>query len=550
MKHMRLTTQLWAGLFVCLFGGLLSGPVFADELEASLAEVVRYNRQLDERLQELRQALAGSQENQRAAIEAEIKQVEAEAAGVDRDFQALITGGSGLLNQSQENGFDIEQEITSLLKPLFDELKRMTQNVRQKSANRERLEYLQSQVPVYEKALSNIARYKTQYAEDEPVLAALDDAEQRWQSRFDALQNKINTTRLLLEQYTESVPLSSRLSDYLRDFFQKRGFYIGMAVALMALLFVGFRLLHAAVAKIIPGFQRSNRSFRIRLIDLLLRIAAVLVIAISPLAVFYYYEDWLLLSLSLLVGFGVGWSVLKALSQYWRQAQLFLNVGAVREGERVWLDGIPWEVKRINLFTELENPVARLRIRVPMQELQQLRSRPILKDEPWFPCRIDDWVLLNDGQFGKLQVASLEFVTLVPPGGAHLTMNTVDFLNASPMNLSTGYRISSEFGLSYGLQSDMAEAIPKQLAADLREGLTEANFGELLRNLDVELSAAADSSLVLTVLADFSGDAGRHYKKLNRLLQRLCVASSTRHGWEIPFPQMTLHMPAGAPATD
>ena len=268
----------------------------------------------------------------------------------------------------------------------------------------------------------------------------------------------------------------------------------------------------------------------------------------SPLAVFYYFEDWLLLSLSLLVGFGIGWSVLKALSQYWRQAQLFLNVGAVREGERVWLDGIPWEVKRINLFTELENPVARLRIRVPMQELQQLRSRPVLKDEPWFPCRIDDWVVLNDGQFGKLLVTSLEFVTLIPPGGSHLTMNTADFLNASPMNLSTGFRIASEFGLSYSLQSEMAEVIPNQLAAELRQGLADAQFAEQLRNLDVEFSSAADSSLVLTVLADFSGEAGRHYKKLERLLQRLCVASSTRHGWEIPFPQMTLHLPPGPTA--
>jgi len=43
------------------------------------------------------------------------------------------------------------------------------------------------------------------------------------------------------------------------------------------------------------------------------------------------------------------------------------------------------------------------------------------------------------------------------------------------------------------------------------------------------------------VIADFKGELGDLYNRLRRSIQRWCVDACSEYGWEIPFPQMTLH---------
>jgi len=57
----------------------------------------------------------------------------------------------------------------------------------------------------------------------------------------------------------------------------------------------------------------------------------------------------------------------------------------------------------------------------------------------------------------------------------------------------------------------------------------------------VEFALANNSSLDLAVIADFSGQLGDLHNRLRRAIQRWSVDACTEYGWEIPFPQMTLH---------
>ncbi len=57
----------------------------------------------------------------------------------------------------------------------------------------------------------------------------------------------------------------------------------------------------------------------------------------------------------------------------------------------------------------------------------------------------------------------------------------------------------------------------------------------------MEFALANSSSLDLAVIADFSGELGDLYNRLRRAIQRWFVDACTEYGWEIPFPQMTLH---------
>jgi len=133
--------------------------------------------------------------------------------------------------------------------------------------------------------------------------------------------------------------------------------------------------------------------------------------------VFYVFEDWVLLSLAIIFLMGVGWGAKNTLPWFWHQSRLMLNIGAVREGERLFYQGVPWLVKKINLFSTLENPTLGVSLRLPIEELMDKTSRPFDKKEPWFPCRRNDWVLLADGTRGCVTSLSHEMVELVQRGG-------------------------------------------------------------------------------------------------------------------------------------
>ncbi len=142
---------------------------------------------------------------------------------------------------------------------------------------------------------------------------------------------------------------------------------------------------------------------------------------------------------------------------------------------------------------------------------------------------------------------SPEMVQLVARGGALVTYLMGNFLAASPRNLATNFRIKELLGISYSLQKESTSAIPETLRGYLQQRLKEEGYGEQLLNLRVEFAQANSSSLDLVVIADFEGELGDLYNRLRRAIQRICVDACSEYGWEIPFPQMTLHGGVSSP---
>jgi hypothetical protein len=279
----------------------------------------------------------------------------------------------------------------------------------------------------------------------------------------------------------------------------------------------------------------------LRLVELIHRVLTVLMVILGPMVVFYMVEDWVLFSLGILILIGLAWTLRQTIPHYWQQVQIFLNIGSVREGERIDMDGLPWLVRQINIFCILVNPHAGLSQRVPITDLVGKKSRPLADNEPWFPCRAGDWVILSDGVRGKVIGISQELVQLVERGGAQVTYETSVFLAQSPRNLATNFRIKEIFGICYALQKDSTTHIPEFLHDYIKQRVEQEGYGESLLNLRVEFAQASNSSLDIAVIADFRGELGDLYNRLRRSIQRWCVDACTQQGWEIPFPQMTLH---------
>jgi hypothetical protein len=286
------------------------------------------------------------------------------------------------------------------------------------------------------------------------------------------------------------------------------------------------------------------RPFHLRIMDLLYRVVSVMAALVAVILVFYLFEDWVLLSLSIVFLMGLAWAVKNTVPRFVNQSRLILNIGPVREGERVVYQGVPWLVKKINFFSVLENPDLGQTLRVPIEALMDLTSRPFQKHEPWFPCRKNDWVILSDGTRGGVTSLSHEMVELVLRGGAKKVYQTSDFLGMNPLNLSVNFRLKIGFGISYNLQSIATGRVLDILDAHIRERLAAEDYGESLLNLRVEFAQAGSSSLDLVVIADFDGKMAPLYNRISRAIQRWCTDACTANDWEIPFPQLTVHKPA------
>lgn len=198
-------------------------------------------------------------------------------------------------------------------------------------------------------------------------------------------------------------------------------------------------------------------------------------------------------------------------------------------------------MQQINVFCTLVNPVAGLTQRVPIADPANLKSRPSRQEEPWFPCKKGDWVILSDQVRAKVTGISPELVQLVERGGAQLTYQTGDFLSKSPRNLATNFRIKETIGISYKHQKDSTTSIPDTLRGYIQRRAEQEDYGDQLLNLRVEFALANNLSLDLAVIADFSGELDDLHNRLRRAIQRWSVDACSEYGLEISFPQMTLH---------
>jgi hypothetical protein len=510
---------------------------------STLQSLYQLQSDLKTDIQDLSSQLAAAKtESEKTDIQGRLDKLEIDLQTTTQNLRGIAAGADiSSLRIAEEKKFSLQEELFSLLKPALKEMREMTSHVREKSELKDKIAYFREKQPVAELAVTNISGLLARN-EDKALQRYLENMLAEWRKQLTVIQSEVKSAELKLEQLESSEStLAEASQSYLKSFFQQRGFYLTQALlAVMGVLLLS-RLIYQAMVKLIPGYRKEHRSFQIRLLDLLHRIITILLAIAGPMVVFYVVEDWVLFSLGILLLIGIGLTLRHALPRYWQVVQLFLNIGSVREGERIDLDGLPWRVREINFFSQLENPTADLRQRVRIDDLVDLKSRPSHLGDPWFPCKTGDWVLLSDGFRGKATGISQELVELIERGGARRTYTTADFLAHSPLNLSRNFRLKETIGITYAQQRDSVGSIPNTLKAHVEQRAIEEGYGDALLSLRVEFQEANTSSLDIVVIADFDGELADLYNRLRRALQRWCVEACTENGWEIPFTQLTLH---------
>jgi len=513
------------------------------ETLSTLLSFVELQDQLKRDLATLRKDLRKAQtDTEKKAIKAQLKKVEEKLKGTIENSENIAANTDlSILRANKPEPFNLQKEIFSLLEPALKEMKHATSDVRQKSELREQIGYYEQREPIAKEALENIAKLNRS-TKNKKIKKVLKKMNKNWGKQLVFVQSELQAKRLQLAKLeTQRVSFAEQSESYFRDFFQRRGWTLIQALLAIIVVLVVSQFIHKLITRTIKGYRAEHRSVHLRVTDLMHRFITYLFVIIGPLIVFYLEEDWVLFSLGILLLISIAWTLRSVVPRYWGQLELFLNVGPVREGERLELNGIPWRVKNINMYSMLENPVAGLSQRVDIDELVDLRSRPVEQGEPWFPCKRGDWVHLSDGIRGKVLGISIEFIQLIQRGGAVITYTMSDFLALSPKNLSKNFRIKETLGISYSLQKQSTTEIVETLKTALNKRAIEEGYKDDMHNINVEFELAADSSLNLVIIADFKGSVADIYMRLRRSIQRWCVDTCTENGWEIPFPQLDVH---------
>lgn len=516
-----------------------------------------------ERLEAIQESLAGKQEQlavlrddlkaaadspAKAELEQQVAQLEADIKDLNQSFIQMALGGidmSVFEDSAAEQPFDWRKELTQIVRPVLDALKELTEKPRRIDRLKTEIAEAQDQLQAIHKARTALESLSAQALPEEiqeKVKALAAAWEQREKDTLQALEvDRFQLASLLGENTNWLETTRKTVTDFLRG----RGLTLLLALCVALGVWLVMRGVYWLYTKKLTKPSARRQSTRYRLIVFSFRALTMLAMILSVLIVLYAAGDLLLLVLLILILIGIGFSFKSLLPRYLAEARLLLNIGPVREGERLFYNGIPWQVKTINMYSVLRNPELEGILRIPLPQLIDLHSRPC-GNEPWFPSRVDDYLLLPDGSFAQVLRQTPEAVLLKTMGGMQVQYPSAAFLELSARNLSReGFGVVVNFGIDYRHQAISLEQVPQTFQQALQAALEQEHLADYVLSVLVDFKEAAASSLDYLIFIGLRGEAAAQYFTIQRLVQKTCVAVCNREGWGIPFAQLTVHQGDG-----
>lgn len=500
-------------------------------------------------LQLEKQALADEQTLLRGATksaaeerEARISEINGKLAILNRQIGAVATGVSDEeYGSSITATFDLNAEAQALVEPFIAMLRDVTENARQIERLRRDLNEAKRRKGLADRALATLKPMRD-LAKDPALIDALDQRRAQWEGRANAEADLSAALKQQLDdRLSDRGATQTAAGEAASTFVKDRGVSLVMGIVAFALVFAVMRLLHRS-ARWLRMRRGIKRNFYTRLSNLVFTALTPILAVTAMLTIFNMRNDWLLLGIFAVMLVALLWIGIRMIPEMIDQVTLLLNLGAVQEDERVIFDDTPYLVKRLDFYTDLENPALEgAEFTLPIKDLIGLHSRPSGPDEPWFPSLRGDWVRLADETFGQVISQSPDMVELEIPGGSRVTYTHDDYLAEKPDNLSNGFRSEIVFGLSYKHQDIATGKAMEMLKDHIREGLLTLVPEQHLLAVGCEMLEAGDNAIIYEVEADLTGAVAPLMEDVERALTRLCVDACNRFGWEIPFPQMVVH---------
>jgi len=447
-------------------------------------------------------------------------------------------------NTAKQEKKDWREDVSLIAQPVIDSLKEITEKPRRIKELNDLIELKQNEIEVSSAALSNLSQ--TNLSDNaQPLHGALLNLNNKWQKRLDDAKSNIAVARIQLKGLEGDQPLSKTIYSALVNFAKGRGLTLLMAIAAAWFVWISVRMLLKTYRHTLLDNRQHDSRTRYRVAKYSVQALTFTLILIAVFMVFYQRHDVLLLGLLILLIVGFVLNAKQLLPRYVKEARLLLNLGAMREGERVIYNDLPFRVESINMYTVFRNPELSGILRIPLAELTKVSSRPANNDS-WFPTSKGDVVHTADGSLLTVLNQNPDTVELKKRGGELWTIPTTQFYAMSMTNLTRlgTFGVTGSFGVDYNHQQISANEIPKQLKVDVSIAIKASNLSDALKEVRVELAEAGNSSINYWIFVTMDSRAAFSYFRVQRIIQSACIESCSRHGWTIPFPHVSLvHKP-------
>jgi len=496
----------------------------------------------EQQVNEVQQRLVQAQDQvTREELAGQLRELRADLAEDRRQFDrfALEIDLSPFIEE-EEQTFDWQQELSSLLKPILAELKSATAESRAIGELRAELDTIGERKTQSTQAVERLHWLLAQ----DPTASLRQRLEERleyWQRLADEANNRYTALDLQLQnKLEERQSLLDETTSYARHFVRTRGLNLLLALAAFGLVFFGVRWIATQIMRLRK--PQAEKQFSSRLALLLLHAFSVLGGLLAMMAVFNAAGDWFMLGIIIIFLLGIGWASIHTLPSQIESVKLILNVGTVREGERLVFSELPYRVESLAFRAKLVNPELEGGVQeLPVRDLVGYHSRPAGEGEAWFPTRPGDWVELDDGLLGQVSHQSPSAVRLTELGGAEVIYPTNRFLRQHPRRLSERFRILERFAIDYRHQAIATTEVPALMQAALEDALPSLVDEGQLRALSLIFAGIGSSSLNYRIEVQLEGAAAPRSELIRAGIQRTLVEACNRHGWTLPCMPISLH---------
>jgi len=479
-----------------------------------------------------------------------LKQAEQQAAEIKdiisdlkNQFVSLAADGAELYPppKQPEQTFDWQKDLRAIAAPLLAQLKKITEHPRNVEELETNIAYWSARKNQLSAALNNLNLTLAQISNPK-LVAEIKNLLNTAESRHASAQQRLTLlTGELSRLRKEGNPIWNSLGQAGRTIAVSMGMHLFAALAAALAVYYAIVLLGAVPLLLLGRRRPRHYIFLDRLINLIKRVFGIILAVFVYMMMLYSLNEWMILGISLVLLAAVLMGLRNALPQYLVEIRTLLNIGSVRQNERLNYAGIPWRISRLDVYTHLHNPLLDGHLRVSLTDICRLSSRPYHEDEPWFPTREGDIVILEDEMFGKVIRQTPDIVEL-DYGGSVFTYATPRFLERRPRNLSiNGFTVFETFGVDYSHQTAITGEILPAYRQELASALAASPYAQHNTYLDIEFDKANTSSLDFKVIASFTGAAAPDFYRIKRFLQKASLEAANKYGWVIPFQQITVH---------
>lgn len=450
----------------------------------------------------------------------------------------------------REEKKDFTEQLKELFEPIVQTVRKASEKPRKIQEYRDRLEMLFERYTNAQEALRRLQTWKktnTDKSLDFTIKKSIQTAQELVEeTRIQKEDLEFKLQKIVMEKGS----LVTEVSNIILGFFKTKGKNLFLALITFLLSYwlfkrLRFRVINLAMFRLNRNSPSGESLWLARSLRVLYSVFSLLLSLFFGILTLYILNDYVLVTFIIFVLAALIWSSKGYFPVFFEQSKMILNLGSVREGERIIFNNLPWEVKSLGYFCRLENPaLAGGSLRISTRELLSFYSRPVNLKEPWFPTKAGGWVELSDGTYGKVVMQTPEQVAVKLIGTEIRFMTASEFFAQRPTNLSEGFAVEFIFGLDYGLQKKMfTEVIPTFKKEILSELIKEYPADEKeFKEFSIEFYQAGSSSLDLRFFLKCSGQLAGRKRALARKINALFVEVCNRHDYVIPFNQLTVHM--------